>query len=79
MLKDTFPEIFDKQTGKEEIYSYLKKFKVDINYTEVVSNWEDVNNRRNFLTSFAGNMGFDPAVAANWQTVLLPQLRAHGV
>jgi len=24
MLKDTFPEIFDKQTGKEEIISYLK-------------------------------------------------------
>ena len=49
------------------------------NKIEPEGHWDDVENRKSFLTTFATKRGFDPQIAANWPAKLLPQLRAHGV
>jgi len=77
ILEDTFPEQFQKKKGKNIIYIIY----IIISFFYIidrVKQWDDVEERRQFLTAFAKKLQFDPAVDKNWQGSQ-PQLRAFGV
>ena len=78
MLVDTFPELFKKDTGIFLLSPSSALFMDIPDYIEPEGYWDDPENRRRFLLSFAEKEGFDPLQPTNW-CKRLPRLRAFGV
>jgi len=77
LLADTFPEMFPKTRRASNLPAYLTACNTRFSIGSE-GYWDNIENRRQFLRSFAAKMEFDPWIAENWRDKK-PQLRAAGV
>jgi len=82
ILADTFPELFQAATSMNFLsplflwfHTYLPNMDL---FIEPEGYWDNIEHRKEFLSSFAAKGGFDPLQGENWLHKL-PQLRGYGV
>jgi len=79
MLADSIHEMFSTSGAFVNSYQLSDWTYIHTKEIEPEGYWEDIENRRRFLTAYAMQTGFDPTIRENWENCRAGQLRSFGV